>query len=160
MRIAAGIVLIIAALINIFAAIGYLGAGGAVAAGGKLTQLAEEQARKEGRTMTPEEKQAMAQLNAASSSMKTSPGALMGFGAFLVLTVVTSIIGAVSLFQGKRAKFILVAGVLAAAAEVVGILITTFGFTNIIGLAAAALAIIAARSIGARAAAQGSPAVA
>jgi hypothetical protein len=162
MRIAAGIILIIAAVINIIAALGYVVGGGAVSLGGSGTmeKMLEESAKAQGRTLNEQEKQQIAQIKAASASMSTSGGALMGFGVFLLITVVTSIVGAVSLFQSKRGKFILIAGVLAIAAEVIGILITKFGITNVIGIAGGVLAVLAARSIAARASGSGAPAVA
>jgi hypothetical protein len=76
----------------------------------------------------------------------------MGFGAFLLVTVVTSIAGAVCLFRGKAAKFIIAAALLAAGAEVGGIVLLRFGAANIAGLLGAVLALVSARSIMAKAA--------
>ena len=72
---------------------------------------------------------------------------LMAFGVFLLVSVGILIAGAVFLFQDKKPQFIMVAGIMAIVAEVIGILITTFGVTNIIGLVGGLLAIIAAKSM-------------
>ena len=154
MRIAAGIVLIIAAVINIFAALGYLGGGALSSAGGSaFSKALQEEAAKSGRSA--DEAAALAKIQQATDKAP-SGSVLMGFGAFLALTVATSIAGAVCLFRGKAGKFIMIAAVLAAGAEIGGILITRFGLTNIAGLAGAALALLSARAIMAKAAA-GSP---
>jgi hypothetical protein len=160
MRIAAGIVLIIAAVMNVFGAMAYLGGGALVSGASSLSKMAEEEMKKSGQEMTAEQKQAMASLQDAKT--KVSTAGWMPFGAFLLVTAVISIIGAVSLFQGKRAKFILVAAILVIAGEVIGTLMTGFGIGKIIGLAAAVLAIIAARGImaGSSGGGQGHPAVA
>jgi hypothetical protein len=68
---------------------------------------------------------------------------------FLLVTVGTSIAGAVCLFRRKAPKFILVACVLALAAEVIGSVIIKFGAGNVLGLLGGILGIIGARSIGA-----------
>jgi hypothetical protein len=152
MRIAAGIVLIIAAIINIVAALGYLGGGALSSAGGgsALSKALAEESRKSGTQLTAEQNAAMAKLQQATEN-GPSGTALMGFGVFLVVTVVTSIAGAVCLFRGKAAKFIIVAALLAAGAEIGGILITRFGAANVAGLLGAALALISVRSIMAKA---------
>jgi len=154
MRIAAGIVLIIAAVINVFAALGYLGGGALSSAGGTsaLSKALQEEANKSGQQLTAEQSAAMAKIKQATDNAP-SGNVLMGFGAFLVLTIATSIAGAVCLFRGKAAKFIIVAALLAAGAEIGGILITRFGAANILGLVGAVLALLSARSIMAKAAA-------
>jgi hypothetical protein len=150
MRIVAGIVLIIAAVINIFAALGYLG-GGALSSGGgsAFSKALQEEAAKSGRSA--DEAAAIAKLQQASDKAPSGT-VLMGFGAFLVLTVATSIAGAVCLFRGKAAKFIILAALLAAGAEIGGIMITRFGYANIAGLLGAALALVSVRGIMAKAA--------
>ena len=70
MRVAAGVILIIAAVINLFASFGYLAGGALVGGAGKLTTMAEEQSRKQGRELTEEQKASFAQLNDASGKMK------------------------------------------------------------------------------------------
>jgi hypothetical protein len=167
MRIAGGVLLIIVAVINLAVGIGYL-TGGAIAGGaGKLgasmTQLAEENARKSGREMSAEEKaqiaQSQAQLAQLSEQAGSKAGMLMGFGAFLLITVGTSIAGAVQLFRRKGATFIMVAAVLVLVAEIIGAVVLKFGVMNIPGIVAAVLAFLGARSIGKPAAAPvGSPA--
>lgn len=143
MRIAAGVILILAALINIFAALGYL-AGGAMSAGaGAIAEAAKAEAEKQGTKieMTAADKAALDQA-------KSAGGGLMVFGIVLLVSVGFSIAGAVQLFRSKGAKFIMIAGGLAVLVEVVGIFITAFGITNLVGIAGGVLALLAAKSIG------------
>jgi hypothetical protein len=142
LRIAAGVFLILAALINIFAALGYL-AGGALSAGaGAVAEAAQAEAEKQGTKieMTAADKEAL-------DKAKSAGGGLMVFGILLLASVGLSIAGAVQLFRSKGAKFIMVAGGLAAAVEVIGIVLTAFGVTNLIGIIGGILAILAAKSI-------------
>jgi len=151
MRIAAGIILIIAAVINIVAALGYLGGGALSSAGGAsaLSKALQEESAKSANTA--DTSAALAKLQQATDNAPSGK-ALMGFGAFLLVTVVTSIAGAVCLFRGKAAKFIIAAALLAAGAEVGGIVLLRFGAANIAGLLGAVLALVSARSIMAKAA--------
>lgn len=148
MRIAAGVILILAALINIFAAIGYLGAGALSSGAGALAEAAQAEAAKQGTEikLTAEDKANMEKAASAG-------GGLMIFGIVLLVSVGTSIAGAVQLFRSKGAKFVMVAGGIALAVEVVGVLIVGFGIMNLLGIAGGALAIVASRSMGAGAAA-------
>ena len=152
MRIAAGIILIIAAVINIVAALGYLGGGALSSAGGSsaLSKALQEESAKQGNAA--ETSAALAKLQQATDNAPSGK-ALMGFGAFLLVTVVTSIAGAVCLFRGKAAKFIIAAALLAAGAEIGGIVLLRFGAANIAGLLGAVLALVSARSIMAKTAA-------
>jgi len=152
MRIAAGVILIIAAVINIVAALGYLGGGALSSAGGAsaLSKALQEESGKSANTA--ETNAALAKLQQATDNAPSGK-TLMGFGGFLLVTVVTSIAGAVCLFRGKAAKFIIVAALLAAGAEIGGIVLLRFGAANIAGLVGAVLALVSSRSIMAKAAA-------
>ncbi len=151
MRVAAGVILIVAAVFNLIACLAYLGMGGAATYSGEIAQeIAQEAAQQSGESLTAEEQ---AQLDASLEEFDDAIGSsgvlLMAFGVFLLVSVGILIAGAVFLFQGKKAKFIMVAGGMAIAAEVIGILITSdMGVTNLVGLVGGILAIIAARSIG------------
>jgi len=143
MRIAAGVLLIIAAVINLFASLGYLG-GGAVTTGlGDIGESAIEAAMLADGDMTAEERAAAAEF---ADGMTGSGGLLMAMGVFLLISVGILIAGAVFLFQSKQAQFALVAGIVALVAEVLGMALTSFGIMNLIGLVAGVLTIIAARS--------------
>lgn len=152
MRIAAGVILIIAAVINIVAALGYLG-GGALSSAGGATAFSKALQEESGKSANTAETNAALAKIAQATDNAPSGKTLMGFGGFLLVTVVTSIAGAVCLFRGKAAKFIIVAALLAAGAEIGGIVLLRFGIMNIAGLVGAALALISARSIMAKAAA-------
>lgn len=123
MRVAAGVFLIIAAVVNLFGSFAYLAGGAVVGGAGKLQAMAEEASKNEGKELTDEQRKSFAQLNEARAKMGGSAGALAGFGVFLLVTVGTSIAGAVCLFRRKAAKFIMVAGGLAIAAEVLSFVI-------------------------------------
>lgn len=143
MRVAAGVILIIAAVINLFAAIGYLTLGGV----GKLGAMVAEQQKKNGQELTPEGKESFAKLDEATKKLGASGGALMGVGVFLFVTVGTSIAGAVCLFRRKAAKFIIVSAVLAIAAEIAASTVFGFGAGKVLGLLGGVLALLGARSI-------------
>ena len=128
-----------------------------------MTQLAEENARKAGKELTAAERAQLAQSQAQFAHLgeQAGPkaGMLMGLGAFLLITVGTSIAGAVQLFRRKGAMFIMVAAVLVLVAEIIGAVVLRFGPANVPGIVAAVLAFLGARSIGKPAAAPvGSPA--
>lgn len=143
MRVAAGVLLIIAAVINLFASLGYLGGGAATTGLSSVSESAIEASLIEDGAMTQEEAQEAAEL---TSNMKGAGGMLMGMGVFLLVSVGILIAGAVFLFQSKKAKFAMAAGIMALAAEGLGMAITSFGVMNLIGLVAGVLTIIAARS--------------
>ena len=72
MRVAAGVLLIIAAVINLFAGILYVGGGAMVGGASKFTAMAAEGAeKKEGHELTDEQKQQFAQLNEAQRQTET-----------------------------------------------------------------------------------------
>lgn len=157
MRVAAGVFLIIAALFDLFGAIAYLGGGAMIGAGGKLTSMAEENARRQGREITDEQKASFAQFRDESAKMKRVAGPLMGFGVFLLVVTGTSIAGAVTLFRRRSARFIMVACGLAIGAEVLsGVIVRVvlglpigFGkvFFSAFGLLGGILGFVAARQI-------------
>ena len=143
MRTAAGVLLIIAALFNLFASLFYLGLGGA----GKLSAMAAEQSRREGHEPPPEAEQNAERLNTVHKQLGTTGNRLMAFGAFLLVTVGTSIAGAVCLFRARAWQFVIVAAALALIAEVIGVILLKFGWTNIPGGVGAIFAVLGARQI-------------
>lgn len=143
MRVAAGVLLILAAVINLFASLGYLGGGAATTGLSGISESAVEASLLESGDVTEEEAREMAEM---SSEMKGAGGMLMAMGVFLLVSVGILIAGAVFLFQAKNPKFATAAGVMALVGEGLGIAITSFGVMNLIGLVAGVLAIIAARS--------------
>jgi hypothetical protein len=159
MRVAAGVILIIAAVINLFAALGYLASGAIVGGAGKFTNMVAEESKKQGRELTEEQKEQFAQINETSGKMGGSAGALMGFGVFLFVTVGTSIAGAVCLFRRRAATFIIIAAALAIGAEVLSAVIVAvvlglpLGFgkilLSVLPVVGAILAIVGARQIAA-----------
>jgi len=143
MRVAAGVLLIIAAVINLFASLGYLGGGAATTGLSSFSESAIEAQLIEDGEMSQEEAREAAEI---TGNMKGAGGMLMGMGVFLLVSVGILIAGAVFLFQSKNAKFAMGAGIMALAAEGLGMAITSFGIMNLVGLVAGVLAIIAARS--------------
>ena len=142
MRVAAGVCLILAAILNLFGALGYLGGGAATTGISHLSQMAMEEAAKQNGATVSEADQASMKI--AAGVGKGVGGLLMAMGIFLLVSVGVLIAGAVFLFQGTNWKFIFAAGVVSIAAEVFGILITTFGMTNVMGLVGGVLAIFVA----------------
>ena len=144
MRIAAGVLLIIAAVINLFASLGYLGGGAATTGLSNIGDTVIESSMMESDSgFTVQE---AAQASELSGDIRGAGGILMAMGVFLLVSVGVLIAGAVFLFQSKQAKFALAAGVMAIVAELLGIGLTSFGIMNLIGLVAGVLAVIAARS--------------
>lgn len=142
MRTAAGVLLIIVAVFNLIASLGYL-AGGALTTGASdIAMYAEQQG---GNEMTAEQKEA---LDKVQDEVGGTGIGLMAFGVFLLVSVGILIAGAVFLFQNKKAQFIMIAGGMAIAAEVIGSLITGFGIMKILGLVAGIMAILAAKGMG------------
>jgi hypothetical protein len=149
MRIAAGVLLILVAVIDLVAGLGYVVAGGAAgiaakSSGGSLTEAYDTEVRRQGKEMSAEDK---AQAAKVLNTVTTNAGLLAGFGAFLLVVVGLSIAGAVQLFRGKGAMFVMVAAVLVVAAEIISAVILKFGFRNVPGLVAAVFAFIGARSM-------------
>ena len=157
MRVAAGVFLIIAAMFDLFGAVAYLGGGAMIGGATKLTQMAEENARRQGREMTDEQKAELAQFKDESGKMKKVAGPLMGYGVFLLVVVGTSIAGAVTLFRRRSPRFIMVACGLAIGAEILsGVIVRVvvgmpigFGkvFFSSFGLIGGVLGFVAARQI-------------
>jgi hypothetical protein len=143
MRVAAGVLLILAAVINLFASLGYLGGGAATTGLSGVSESVIEASLIESGDMTAEEAREVADV---SNGMKGAGGMLMAMGVFLLVSVGILIAGAVFLFQGKNPKFATAAGVMALVGEGLGMAITTFGVMNLIGLVAGVLTIVAARS--------------
>ena len=147
MRTAAGVILIIAAVLNLMASFGYLAGGGAATALGsqgmtEVMNVAEQQSQG---SMTEEQK---ATINKARDEVGSTGIGLMAFGVFLLVSVGILIAGAVFLFKNTKPQFIMIAGGMAIAAEVIGSLISSFGVMNILGLVGGILAIIAAKGMG------------
>ena len=111
MRVAAGVLLIIAAVINLFASLGYLG-GGAFATGvGSVGEAAIEQSLYEANEeLTAEEVAAMGEI---ADGVGNAGGMLMAMGVLLLVSVGVLIAGAVFLFQAKKPGFALAAGAMA-----------------------------------------------
>lgn len=142
MRVAAGVLLIIAAVFNLIASLGYL-AGGTVAAGGS-DMLDSAYMQEAGAQLTEEEK---AEFDRVKDEIGGSGVGFLAFGVYLLVSVGILIAGAVFLFQDKKPQFIMVAGAMAIIAEVIGSFITGFGVLKILGLVAGILAIIAAKQM-------------
>ncbi len=139
MRIAAGVLLIIVAVLNLFAGFTYL-AGGALVGGATAV----------GADMAAEANAAnQAEVAEAVNQGFLAGGALGLFGIFLLVLTGLLITAAVFLFRSTKAKFIFVVAALAILGELIGAYLTSdLGITNIFGLVAGALAFYAATTIG------------
>ncbi|MCF6288864.1 MAG: hypothetical protein L3J53_06475 [Proteobacteria bacterium] len=147
MRTAAGVILIIAAVLNLMASLGYLAGGGAATVlGSGMSEIAIMAEQEGGNQMTAEQKAAIEKVQ---EKVGGSGIGLMAFGVFLLVSVGILIAGAVFLFKNTKPQFIMIAGGMAILAEVIGSLISSFGVMNILGLVGGILAIIAAKGMGA-----------
>ncbi len=142
MRIAAGVFLIIVAIINLLAAFGYLAGGAVVSGAGELSQAMQEQAAANG-SVTPE---AQAEFDAAMDEAP-SGGGMMALGAFLAVLAIMQIVGAIQAFRTKGAMLVMVVGGLSIIGEIWGAVMSSFGLTQILGFAAGILAIVAGLGI-------------
>jgi hypothetical protein len=169
MRTAAGVLLIVAAVINLFAGLGYLGGGAMVGGMGKLSEMAIEESKKQGHELSDEQKAQFAQMNEArkNPAVGSAVRVMMAYGLFLLVTVGTSITGAVFLFKRKRVKVIVVMAALALVAELIGcvaagvmvgggVMITKL-VVSAFGLIGGILALVAARQISAANAPEAAP---
>jgi len=149
MKTTAGVILIIAALFNLFASFGYF-AGGALTTGGAqyVDSYIESAENVDNLELSDSNQSQVKEVRDALQAGSAIGGGLMVYGVFLLLSVGILIAGAVFLFKDSNAKFVMVAGVVAIAAELIGILIISFGILNVLGIVGGVLAIIAAKSIG------------
>ena len=143
MRTAAGVLLILVATLNLFASLFYFTVGGA----GKLASMAEEQERRQGREPRPEGQRSADVLRKAPAQLGTTSGKLMGYSVLLLVTVGTSIAGAVCLFRRRAAGFVIASAALVLIAEVINAVLIKFGWGNVPGLLAGVFALLGARSI-------------
>jgi hypothetical protein len=137
MKSAAGVILIIAALFNLFASFGYLAVGAATSGMGSVM---EQAVQGEG---VPSQAQEI-----DTSDVKVAGAGLFAYGILLLVSVGILIAGAVFLFQGRNAKFIMVAAVMAILMEVVGMVLTELGVLKLLGIVGGVLALVAAKGIG------------
>jgi hypothetical protein len=165
MKIFAGVLLLVMCLINGIAGLGYLLGGAIFSVGG---EIATESAKEEDKDS---KKQAAAAANASSSSEKEFDEKLAKdeeknskdlkdagkeakkigagfttFGAFLDVLAIGQIVVAIMFFvKSQSARTIgLIVGAGGIAAEVVSILLTNFGVTNLLGLLTGVVVIVAA----------------
>ncbi len=138
MKVTAGVILIIAAIVNIFASLGYL-AGGTVAtsmSSGVTSAAAAEKA--------PNVNKAASEV---ASGLAKSGGIALLVGIVILIAAGLMIAGAVMCFMDKNAGIILAAAILAIVAELLGMYMTNFGVMNLPGLVAGVLAYLASSSI-------------
>ncbi len=146
MRIAAGVLLIIVAIMNLFTAMGYTAGG---AAGGALVEAAElnVQTIKKMPNAKKADIEAADKALADLKSAADTAGGLVGFGIFLFVLVGLQIAGAVVLFRSKAAKFAMVVAVLTVVGELGGFAFgMPFNIMKIPGLLAAVFAFLGAKS--------------
>jgi hypothetical protein len=148
MRIAAGIILIIAAIMNIFAGAGYVLGGGLAAGAAMVGEEAGKALAKEAGATDDEATAAAVKSAQALGEAKGAGTMLMVFGLFLWVMFVLQIVCAVFLFISKSKMFIFVVAALSIVAEIIGVVVVAFGWTNIFGILGGILAFIGAMSIG------------
>ena len=146
MRVAAGVLLIIMAVVNLFGGFAYTLGGGVMGAGGGFVEQASQQAAMD--SATDEERQAAETAGEAAGAAKSLGGMLMFFGIFVLVLGGLEIAAGVLLFMAKSAMFVNIT----AALQVLGSLISMgtlgIGIFNIFGIIVAVLAFLGARAIG------------
>ena len=150
MRIAAGIVLIVAALVNGCGGIASFGFGAAGAvvgkAGSSVSQAVEAKMAEQGQTMDAKNK---AEFEKGMGKLQAAGGSLMVFGVFLFVMLGLQIGAAVVLFMQKAKGFVMVVAVLGIIAEIVGIVLkSSFVWWQVFGIIGSILAIVAAMGYG------------
>jgi hypothetical protein len=145
MRIAAGVLLIIAAVFNVMAGAGYALAGAVGEVGADAINAAA--AASDAAEGTEGIKIDTAEVNKAMGDLAGMSSGLKYFGFFLLALFVLQIVGGIFCFIRKSAMFIMVIAVLSIGAEVGGIVLTAFGWTNTIGLVAGVLAFLTAMGL-------------
>lgn len=144
MNIAAGVLLIIAAIFNVMAGCTYAVGGALAGAGGEIMEEVD--------TELANDPDLQAELAAEgvdmpdADSMKAAGAGLATWGFALFGIAGVMIGGAVCAFTKKKKGFVLVTGVLAIIAEGVGIVLIGFGIGNIVGLLAGLFTFVAVKS--------------
>lgn len=146
MRVAAGVLLIIMAVANLFGGFAYSVGGGAMGFGGEYVEQASQQAATD--SQDEESRQAAEEAGRAAGAAKSMGGMLMFFGIFLLVLGGLEIAGAVLLFMAKNAMFVNVVAVLQIVASAISMGTMSIGIFNSLGIIVAILAFLGARSIG------------
>jgi len=150
MKVSAGVILIIAAILNLFASFGYFAGGALTTAGAEYADdyAQTAQSSQDLAQLSDSDKAQIAEVRNSLQAGSAVGGGLMIYGIFLLVSVGILIAGAVFLFKDSNAKFVVIAGAVAIVAELLSIYITSFGFMNVLGIVGGTLALIAAKSIG------------
>ncbi len=147
MNIAAGVLIIIIALFNLFGGCGYVG-GGALGMGvSHISGDSMQELMKGGKHKKEMNVKNKENIERMIESGKIEATGLIGFGIFLFVLFGLEIGAAVVLFMKKAKIFIIAIGGLEVIAESIGIYLTGFGLTNGLGIATGIVAIIAALMI-------------
>jgi len=154
MKIAAGILLIIVAIINGIAGSGYALAGAVGAAATEINAAVEKEAAKnaEAAGTTEADKAAAEAVKNTQDALKTMDTAGMGagmkyFGFFLLILAVMQFVASIMTFMSKGAMFLMAIAVLTVAGEVGGVVMSSFGVMNVVGLVAGGLLFVAAMNM-------------
>lgn len=146
MRVAAGVLLIIMAVANLFGGFAYSVGGGAMGFGGQYIEQASQQTAEDSQDEAT--RQSAEQARDAGSAAKAMGGMLMFFGIFLLVLGGIEIAAAVLLFMAKNAMFVNVTAVLQIVASAISMGTMSIGIFNSLGIIVAILAFLGARSIG------------
>jgi hypothetical protein len=140
MNVAAGVLLIIAAVFNIMAGCTYAVGGAVAGAAGDFGSELQKEMEAADPTLADTE-------FADNADTAKAVGAGLAFWGFALFGIAGLMIGgAVCSFMKKKKGFVLATGVLAIIAEVVGIGLTAFGISNVVGLVAGVFVFLAIRS--------------
>ena len=147
MNIAAGVLLIIAAIFNVMAGCSYAVGGPLAGAGGALGSDLNRAMEAENFSTADSE------LATKSQNLKEQAAGYTAWGFALFAIAAIMIAGAVLAFMKKKKGFVMVAAILAILADGVGIMIVGFTPWQVVGLLAGVLTFVALKSFPSAAAA-------
>ena len=139
MRIFAGVLIIVVAVLDLFGSLGYLGVGAFTRGVGQVGDKAADAAAKDDPSVDREK------AKAAADKIETAGIKFQLQGLFLLAMGGMGIAAGVMLFRAKAASFVLLVGVLQIVADGISCaLLQHVGVTNIVAMAVGALVILTA----------------
>ena len=132
MRVTAGILLILMAVVNGVVGVGYFSVGGVASAVGDAVENSSETSAAD---------------KTVAAESKDTGGTLMAFGLFLLLLCALEIAAGVALFMNKAAVFVLAVAGMGLLAELYGSWTSGLGLLNLFGIAVAIFAFLGAKAV-------------
>ncbi len=147
MRVAAGVLILVVAVMNLMGGCSYTVGGGLIGGAGHLVEEAGKEAAKE--SEDPNAAADLAKLSEGADQAKAAGGTLLLWGVFLLVLAGLQIAAGVQLFRAKGAGLIKAAAGLEILSDVVTIAWFGTFIMAALGLVAAVMAIVSAKEISA-----------